>query len=184
MSEKFDEDLLNGLLFRLNNCIHEDIKRSYEDEAERADALKDFKKCCKQKEKLLLKKAINHAIENNSTMDKDAVYIAVLYYYYYTIVLEYYLTDMCMIKNFITNLYYPRIKSTVEEKTDAVEKLVMKIASSDESWASHIRRVLNNWDKLTSFSNSVNSSNGGKKRKTVRRKKNKNKSKKLKRKIK
>ena len=176
MSKQFDKDLFNGLLFRLNNCIRENIEHSYEDERERADALKDFKTCCKKEEKLLLKKAINYAVKNNSTMEEDTVYIAVLYYYYYTIVLEYYLTDMCIIKKFITSLYYPRIEKIVEEKTNSVEKLVMKITTSDEPWASHIRRVLNNWDNLSSFSG------GRKKKRTVKSQRNKNKSKKLKRK--
>jgi hypothetical protein len=66
----------------------------------------------------------------------------------------------------------------VKEKAIVIENLVMKITTSDEVWASYIRRVLNKWDKLSSFSS------GGKKRKTVKRKRNKSKSKRKSKKLK
>lgn len=183
MSRSFDETLFESLISRLNKCIRESIEGGYDDDEteQLADEMKDFKGCCTQKEKRLLKKAIIAAIENNPSVDKTVVYLAVLYYYYYTIVLEYYMTDACGIREFVAKLYYPnqaleRVKNLVKEKAIVIENLVMKITTSDKEWCSYIRRVLNNWDRLSSFSG------GRKKKRTVKRKRNKSKSKKLKRK--
>ena len=183
MTTSFDEALFDSLILRLNKCIRESIERGYnEDERELlADEMKDFRGCCTKKEQHILRKAIVTAIENNPGVDKTAVYLAVLYFYYYTIVLEYYMTDMCGVREFVAKINYPnqeleRVKNLVKEKAIIIENLVMKITTSDEEWCSYIRRVLNSWDRLSSFSG------GRKKKRTVKRKRNKSKSKKLKRK--
>jgi hypothetical protein len=76
MSRSFDPILFEHLLSRLNICIRESIERGYdEDEREQlADEMKDFIGCCTKKEERILRKAIVNAVENNSSVDKTAVY--------------------------------------------------------------------------------------------------------------
>ena len=56
-----------------------------------------------------------------------------------------------------------------KDQVKTVERLIMDITTSDDEWASYIRRKLNNWNKDTS------SSFAGGKRKTSKRKSTKKK---------
>lgn len=161
MSRSFEPNLFDTVSNQLNSCIRDDIEESY-DEYYLLDTLKDFKPCCGQKETRLFKKAINKLLYVKPQIDQLYIYLAVLYYYYYTIVLEYYITDMCPIKTIFKKLNLPTRDIKI------VETLIMEITTSDEEWASSVRRTLNNWDKLSSFAN------GGKKRRTNRRNKTTN----------
>jgi hypothetical protein len=163
MSINFNQKLFDTLSVELNKCIREDIEDKYSEESA-ADTLIDFKPCCTQKEERILKKAIVKALYVKPRINPTYVYLAVIYYYYYTIVLEYYITDMCPINMLFKKLNMPK------DHVKTVERLIMDITTSDDAWTSYIRRKLNNWnaDSTSSFA-------GGRKRRTSKRKTNKRK---------
>jgi len=106
----------------------------------------------------------------NPQIDEIYIYLAVIYYYYYTIVLEYYITDMCPVKLLFKKLNMPK------NHVKTVEGLIMEITTSDEDWASYVRRKLNGWNKDT-----TSSFHGGRRTK-VKRKNTKKKTSKKRRK--
>lgn len=165
MSINFNQKLFDTLSVELNKCIREDIENSWNDDKEILnDTLTDFKPCCTQKEERILKKAILKALYVKPRINPTYVYLAVIYYYYYTIVLEYYITDMCPVKMLFKKLNMPK------DNVKTVERLIMDITTSDDEWTSYIRRKLNNWnaDTTSSFA-------GGRKRRTSKRRTSKRK---------
>jgi hypothetical protein len=159
MSNSFNQKLFDTLSVQLNKCIREHIETSWKDDKEILnDTLIDFKPCCTQKEERILKKAIVKALYVKPRINPTYVYLAVIYYYYYTIVLEYYITYMCPINMLFKKLNMPK------DHVKTVERLIMDITTSDDEWASYIRRKLNNWNTDTT------SSFAGGKRRTNKRK--------------
>jgi hypothetical protein len=158
MTSTFNQNLFDTLSLQLNKCIRQDIEDKYSEESA-ADTLIDFKPCCTQKEERILKKAIVKALYVKPRINPTYVYLAVIYYYYYTIVLEYYFTYMCPIKMLFKKLNMPK------DHVKTVERLIMDITTSNDEWASYIRRKLNNWNE-----DSTSAFVGGKRRKTSKRK--------------
>jgi hypothetical protein len=163
MNKQFNQKLFDTLSIQLNKCIRDDIEDGYSEE-DVADTLIDFKPCCTQKEERILKKAIEKVLYVKPRIDATYIYLAVIYYYYYTIVLEYYITDMCPINMLFKKLNMPK------DHVKTVERLIMDITTSDDEWASYIRRKLNNWNETTSATFA-----GGRRKKSTKRKSSKKK---------
>ena len=164
MSIIFNQQLFDTLSLQLNKCIREDIEDKYNEGSTAADTLIDFKPCCTQKEERILKKAIMKVLYVKPRINPTYVYLSVIYYYYYTIVLEYYITYMCPINMLFKKLNMPK------DHVKTVERLIMDITTSDDKWASYVRRKLNNWTKDT-----TSSFVGGRRKKTTKRKTTKKK---------
>lgn len=95
----------------------------------------EFKGCCDENEKKLLIKCYNIYTENEPTLDKDEVLIAVIIYYYNTIVLEYYINE---------NLDILRSQCFRHFSSPEIMTIRDRIATGDEEWLSSIRKIMLN----------------------------------------
>jgi len=133
--DSFKEDLFNSIIKELKPCFTKYYQNNYHDE----DAV-EFKSCCTSEEKEVLKRAINIAKQNVS-FRIEIVYAAIIIYYYVSIVLEYYIAieedtkDSKCLDN-IKRVYGPDVNT-----------LITQITTSDEEWASQIRRLINNMNE-------------------------------------
>jgi hypothetical protein len=130
----FDNELFNLFISYLNRYIQIEYNR-YWSKSDR----KDFVECCNSEEIQMLIDVIMKITENKPKLEKETIYISVLYYYYSSIVLEYYATNFCPIEIF-KKKYYKSMN------INEVVALIKEITTSDEEWCSFVRRKINNLD--------------------------------------
>ena len=130
MSDNFNEQLFNELIASINSCTEKYYKNNFPYDKQ------DFTKCCTEEEKDILKKCIQilQSESNFKSNKEEDVYLGLIQYYYSSIVLEYYvLTETNDYKCFtLMNKTYP-----------GAVKVRDAITTSNDPWASKIRRLIN-----------------------------------------
>jgi hypothetical protein len=126
LDQPLNEKLYKIMLNKLNKCINDTFyifKRNFV-----------FSPCCSSlAEKNVIKHSINIA-KQNTTYSDEVIYCSVMLYYYMSIVVEY---------NTYTGSCYSNLK-TEYGGTHDVDELIRQITTSDEEWASQIRKIINN----------------------------------------
>ena len=128
---QFDEFLFDSLLQSINLTLQTILLEEWDD-----DAKIDFHCGCTRDEKIMLQNVISIVTEANPKITKKNTYIALLYYYYVCIVIEYYATEIFDFKKITKKIKGINLLT--------IKNLVNKITLSDEPWASHVRRIVNN----------------------------------------
>lgn len=121
------ETIFRNILQKLNKCFMRYYRREWPDEL----AHNEFTPCCTEDQMSVLIRAYEICKQHNPMNSDVDIIKAILIYYYSTIVLEYYVLEDadkggCFHK--ITN--------------SSVKNLISQITSSNEEWASVLRRLL------------------------------------------
>lgn len=128
----FDDDYFNKVVDSINKCVNKWYLFRNKFLFSKDDEINDFKPCCTNEEKDILKKCIFLLLDNTDFEISD-IYAGVIEYYYSTIILEYYVLSDTDFRCFQSlNRYMPNIF-----------KVINAITTSDESWASKVRRDIN-----------------------------------------
>jgi len=136
----WDSTLYKRISTQIHQCIATCIKvEFFDDKADMLDRLKDLRKC-NQRDERVVKKAIRMVQTAKPHIRDEFLYMSTLYYYFCTVVLEYHLTESISIKQIFKALKWPL------DHMKLVKVLVMEMTTSDDDWASTVRRILNKWD--------------------------------------
>jgi len=158
MSNKINYEKLNTCVDLLNQCINK-YYRPYKFLDE--NIYSEFTPCSCEEIQLLGEsiEPILDIFTKEETINENIIYWAVIYYYYNTIVIEYNVItcfNQYRLKNFINKFVIPDLKRkrnfieidkimNVRFRNDeilVITKIMLTIASSDEEWASFIRKKL------------------------------------------
>jgi len=158
MSNKINYEKLNTCIDLLNQCINK-YYRPYKFLDE--NIFSEFTPCSCEEIQLIAEsiETIVDIFTNQEKINENIIYWAVIYYYYNTIVIEYNVItcfNQYRLKNYINKFVIPDLKRkrnfqeidkiiNVRFRNDEiieVTKIMLAIASSDEEWASFIRKKL------------------------------------------
>ena len=125
LDNPLNEKLYKIMLNKLNKCFKDRFNTFTRNLV--------FSPCCSSlAEKNVIKHSINIA-KQNTTYSDEVIYCSVMLFYYMSIVVEY---------NTYTGSCYYYLKKEYGE--DNVDELIRQITTSDEEWASQIRKIINN----------------------------------------
>ena len=125
---------INKIAAQINDCATEWYKKFYNKDFNSGE----FKGCCDTNEIKLIQECIEIYLTNNPTATKQDVTRAIVSYYYELQVLEYYVaTD--------ADSDYPDKFNCLKGFYNAeTQKIVNQLVTSNDSWASEIRRKILN----------------------------------------
>lgn len=121
-----DNKILENYIKKLNQHLTDILSGS--------DDINDFE-ICDNKEQQIIMHIIHYISSHKPSVPRDIVHIASIYYYYYSIVLEYYVAISYPIDLFI---HKRKTKTSIQK----VNKLLVEISASNDTWASYVRRIV------------------------------------------
>ena len=135
MDNVVDSQFITDTVKQLNRCIRDWYYDEYPGKKNINTRL-EFKACCNEDEIRIILQCANIYLENNPTANKKDVLVAIISYYYEIQVLEYYLGDW-------EGVNFDCIKE-LNESSETIYQIRDKIITSDDPWASQIRRIILN----------------------------------------
>ena len=123
---------INKIAAQINDCATEWYKKFYNKDFNSGE----FKGCCDTNEIKLIQECIEIYLTNNPTANKQDVTRAIVSYYYELQVLEYYVAEDA-------DSDYPD-KFNCLKGFSETQKIVDQLVTSNDSWASEIRRKILN----------------------------------------